>query len=979
MAHSRPTPNSRSIIDELNACRQRRSTSSAMQDLSQTLSALEERLSELEPQKVDRAAPADARAQTSIAGLAEIADHLRRMRNPYISPDEEAAEGAFQPPHRDEAFGEPPHYRRRLSDRIGTAAPEYAPPQAAPAEHDALHHIDGRLNEISRALIATNKLQRPSREEAERMDRIEKRLAALTAQLDSAFTHEDSDALFRRLGELSQRIDALQANASLPEQMVEQLACQVQLLATQIGKVVENLSRSDYRRVEARLEAISERLDAAERRAHEHHPAVLDQIDRRFAELTERLDAHYASRYGASSADSEAIHNLEQQIASIAQHLAQPSRELSEIRPRLDSIERSLHSNREIVLDAAREATESVVARMLQHGPKGETAIAQQLAADMKALETLARNADDRNTKTFEAVHDTLTQVVERLAGIEKEMSAKPATSPAPIKAPVFSSPAAPAPVKFPQAEKAAAHTSRPHEPFFKSDFASLKPARRENPVHTQPPAVKPDVKSGPRAGDETVLDLNSIMKRVREERRQQEDGSEAPKTAATSKVDFITAARRAAQLAATQSEQIEKDAAAPTEKKKASIADILHRQRKPILFAIGAVMIAIAGLQVGTAFLNRDSDIDPAVNVAAEKPAAIDMASTGGIQTIPATINRAATLATPQMPPLQAESTVDDKMPALPPEPQASAQFSPPETEQTAAPEPKKIEIPSIPEEAGPAALREAAAKGDMRALFEIGNRYMEGRGVAANVKEAAKWYQLAADHGFAPAQYRIGSFNEKGLGMARNLEKAKNWYQLAADQGNASAMHNLAVLFATGTNGTPDNAAAVRWFTEAAELGVKDSQYNLGILAAKGLGMPVNLEESYKWFALAANAGDKDAAEKRDQIAKALKPEMLTRAKGAVELWKAKPLDDAANSIDVPDAWTEAKPLSTSSVDMKKAVRNIQLILQKNGYDTGTADGMMGAKTRTAISAFQKANGQEPTGEVNQKLVQLLLEKNK
>ncbi|WP_025198489.1 MULTISPECIES: peptidoglycan-binding protein [unclassified Brucella] len=950
-----------------------------MQDLSQTLSALEERLSELEPQKVDRAAPADARAQTSIAGLAEIADHLRRMRNPYISPDEEAAEGAFQPPHRDEAFGEPPHYRRRLSDRIGTAAPEYAPPQAAPAEHDALHHIDGRLNEISRALIATNKLQRPSREEAERMDRIEKRLAALTAQLDSAFTHEDSDALFRRLGELSQRIDALQANASLPEQMVEQLACQVQLLATQIGKVVENLSRSDYRRVEARLEAISERLDAAERRAHEHHPAVLDQIDRRFAELTERLDAHYASRYGASSADSEAIHNLEQQIASIAQHLAQPSRELSEIRPRLDSIERSLHSNREIVLDAAREATESVVARMLQHGPKGETAIAQQLAADMKALETLARNADDRNTKTFEAVHDTLTQVVERLAGIEKEMSAKPATSPAPIKAPVFSSPAAPAPVKFPQAEKAAAHTSRPHEPFFKSDFASLKPARRENPVHTQPPAVKPDVKSGPRAGDETVLDLNSIMKRVREERRQQEDGSEAPKTAATSKVDFITAARRAAQLAATQSEQIEKDAAAPTEKKKASIADILHRQRKPILFAIGAVMIAIAGLQVGTAFLNRDSDIDPAVNVAAEKPAAIDMASTGGIQTIPATINRAATLATPQMPPLQAESTVDDKMPALPPEPQASAQFSPPETEQTAAPEPKKIEIPSIPEEAGPAALREAAAKGDMRALFEIGNRYMEGRGVAANVKEAAKWYQLAADHGFAPAQYRIGSFNEKGLGMARNLEKAKNWYQLAADQGNASAMHNLAVLFATGTNGTPDNAAAVRWFTEAAELGVKDSQYNLGILAAKGLGMPVNLEESYKWFALAANAGDKDAAEKRDQIAKALKPEMLTRAKGAVELWKAKPLDDAANSIDVPDAWTEAKPLSTSSVDMKKAVRNIQLILQKNGYDTGTADGMMGAKTRTAISAFQKANGQEPTGEVNQKLVQLLLEKNK
>jgi localization factor PodJL len=61
-----------------------------------------------------------------------------------------------------------------------------------------------------------------------------------------------------------------------------------------------------------------------------------------------------------------------------------------------------------------------------------------------------------------------------------------------------------------------------------------------------------------------------------------------------------------------------------------------------------------------------------------------------------------------------------------------------------------------------------------------------------------------------------------------------------------------------------------------------------------------------------------------------------------------------------------------------MKKAVRNIQLILQKNGYDVGTADGVMGGKTRTAIASFQKANGLQPTGNVDQKLVQLLLQKN-
>jgi localization factor PodJL len=273
---------------------------------------------------------------------------------------------------------------------------------------------------------------------------------------------------------------------------------------------------------------------------------------------------------------------------------------------------------------------------------------------------------------------------------------------------------------------------------------------------------------------------------------------------------------------------------------------------------------------------------------------------------------------------------------------------------------------------------LREAAEAGDPKALFEIGSRYAEGRGTKADMKTAAKWYEKAADLSLAPAQYRIGNFYEKGLGIDRDIAKAKTWYQMAAEQGNASAMHNLAVLYAMGADGTADNESAARWFQSAAELGVKDSQFNLGILAAKGLGMPINLEESYKWFALAANAGDSDAGDKREQIAKALKPEQLERAKAAVQLWKARPLNEASNATGVPDAWTEAEPVVTGSVDMKKAVRNIQLILRKNGYDVGSTDGVMGAKTRSAIASFQKANGLEATGEVDQKLVKLLLEKN-
>jgi localization factor PodJL len=301
------------------------------------------------------------------------------------------------------------------------------------------------------------------------------------------------------------------------------------------------------------------------------------------------------------------------------------------------------------------------------------------------------------------------------------------------------------------------------------------------------------------------------------------------------------------------------------------------------------------------------------------------------------------------------------------------------PKAVSSAAPD-KAAEAPvakiPVPDEAGPLPLREAAEGGDPKALFEIGTRYADGRGVAPDMKGAAKWYERSAELGFAPAEYRIGNFYEKGIGVERDIAKAEEWYKKAAGQGNAAAMHNLGVLYAMGADGPVDNETAVNWFEKAAELGVKDSQFNLGILAAKGVGMPQSLEESYKWFALVAKTGDKDAAAKRDEIANSLRPEQLQKARAAVELWKAKPVDTAANIVDIPDSWRESDA-QTASIDMKQAVRNIQLILNKNGYDAGSPDGVMGARTKSAIADFQKANGMEPTGEVNEALVTALLKK--
>jgi localization factor PodJL len=285
----------------------------------------------------------------------------------------------------------------------------------------------------------------------------------------------------------------------------------------------------------------------------------------------------------------------------------------------------------------------------------------------------------------------------------------------------------------------------------------------------------------------------------------------------------------------------------------------------------------------------------------------------------------------------------------------------------------------PELPAGLQPASLVEAAKKADPLAYFEIGSRYTDGRnGVKIDLAAAAKWYQLAADKGFAPAEYRLASFLEKGTGVTRDLAKAKAMYLSAAEKGNASAMHNLAVLYATGAAGTPDFNEAARWFGAAANLNVRDSQFNLAILYARGSGVKQDLTESYKWFGIAAKQGDQDAAQKRDEVANAMSAGQLKDAKAKLDLWKPKDLDDKANTPVVPDEWA-AKSNTTASVDMKRAIRNIQAILNNNGFDAGKPDGELGKRTVLAIKAFQKSVGQDPTGRIDDALVKELLKHNK
>ncbi|MBZ9883862.1 peptidoglycan-binding protein [Mesorhizobium sp. CA10] len=1017
---------------------------------------------------------------------------------------------------------------------------------------ETLAMIDERLDEISRAIVASTVAAQANAFDPETFGRIEKRMASLAAQIEEVAQSRPGAEVIDHLNLLTSRVDQLAGRADLPEQAMERLGKQIALITDKMDRAqampdadhifqgleqrFEALSMLIERRqgdameqgnmlfrdLERRLDEVADRLD--QRMRQDESAGIMEVIDARFTALAKRIEtrtpdpANDAAIRGLESRledissrlemsaqqvagiDPALIRSLEAQVAGLSAHLSKPGTPLPEfedISPRLNEIEKSLAGTRDSILTVAREAAESAVRSLAEStsstAQSNATAVAG-LAQDLKTLEALTRRSDERNSRTFEAIHDTLLKIVDRLGSLESDETSEAVSElvdPQPAgkrggrggKIAVQDAPSMDIDQPLPltgdmaglEGRSAAIMRDEPDAPRTPAEaaaaaaMAALGPdaigdksetaGRRRSmfsglarafkgkkDADTQPlagsapvgdvPSVDIDEPLDPKAANRPLEpgsgapDLNAIMKRVRDERGGQpvkRNESDAAKS------DFIAAARRAAQAAAAEADTLKRQSTLTGPVKALRIGDLLKARRKPILMAAAAIMMALAGLQLGKAFLS-----DP-VETANNQPAPVVSPQTVDTETAqdesgPARPVRqaepvkdaalaASTSSSPEnaaaMPAEPAPAPVALAAPAAPvpapmasatpPEPAAAAvsaadtdgdtqpmakdpMTASPAAEGAAASTPTATSVDAtgavppagsqaaaakfdIPSEIGPVALHDAAAGGDAKALFEIGSRYAESRGVKEDMKAAAKWYEQSAELGFAPAEYRIGNFYEKGIGVARDIKKAKTYYQLAAEQGNASAMHNLAVLFAMAADGVTDNESATHWFQEAADLGVKDSQFNLGILAAKGVGMKQNLEESYKWFALVAKTGDKDAAAKRDEIANALRPEQLERARAATELWKAKPLNAAANSADVPESWQDSTPQTTAGIDMKKAVKNIQLILNKNGYDAGGADGVMGGKTKTAIMAFQTDNKMKPTGEIDAPLVKALL----
>lgn len=923
------------------------------------------------------------------------------------------------------------------------------------ASDQALHaDLDARLDEISRAISASAGAGRNA-SDTDTIDRIEARMAALANQIDSiAATAAPSNwtDLEARFDGLNDRIDGLRAasgdTGAFPGEAYDILTARLD----DIADTIANLRQSPAVGVEHGAESLPADLNERLSVIDEHLRTFNHQIDAQNRELTAALEARFDSisrtveeaQSRTDGGGTPSVGHLEQRLEQIVAMLTagdgagqsptpamfeQLEAQIAGIAEQLSPSQTAPTVDHESLIGAVRQAVDDAIGQM-PAGPGASAEAVAGLMSDLRALEDLSRDAESRNSRTFEAIHDTLLQVVDHLSGLEAKITmpstgvqaqAMAATGQVyavpPSDEPVSpistmgvhpATPASPAEAAADAARHALGQINAPapaiDEPVQGERRSIFQSMANKLPIGRGRQAGKVGAEAAPDVYPDDPVDvvddqpiepgtdevaLADIMARVRQERTASSDKA-APTPAAPGaehgKADFIAAARRAAQAAAADAKLMPTAGSVGTDETQGGWKAAFAKRRRPILLGAAAILLAILTIPVVRGFLA------PAANNVAVTPPAVEQSVPQDSQQASAQDDpsisqegpavRDVTAGEPETPSV-ADSAQDGAapLPGSEASPSLAANGGGP-----AAPSPDESQVQvvaadDIPDIVTSTALREAVIDGDPKALHVVGDLIANQPGdTDANMVAAFEWYERAANQGFAPSQYRLGNMYEKGLAAERDYAMAKTWYQLAAEQGNASAMHNLAVLFASGATGQPDYQSAARWFMEAAELGVRDSQYNLGILSAQGQGMPQDLVESYKWFALAALSGDEDAATKRDEVAAALSDEQRQTAQDTTALWRAKPVDEAVNVVELPDGWQidtrqTATQAPLSDADMRQAIANIQAILNANGFDAGPVDGIMGGRTRDAIITFQQQNDLPPTGQVDQALVEKLL----
>ncbi|MCA1511300.1 tetratricopeptide repeat protein [Bradyrhizobium sp. NBAIM01] len=794
---------------------------------------------------------------------------------------------------------------------------------------------------------------------AEQLTGYDEAIRNLGAKLDLILRANDDPSTVQQLEGAISALRAIVSNVASNEALAR-LSEDVQLLSSKVDQITRASGHGDsFAALEQRIAALTAALETRERpqpsESTEHLEAAIRALSDRFDRM----------QVGNDSASTFA--HLEQRVSYLLERIeaaADPRNgNLSRVEDGLHDILRHLERQ---------QATYAALAESRSSAPPPDSGMVDLVKRELSDIRFSQAETNRHTQDSLEAVHSALGHVVDRLSMIEGDLRAVRTAPPPPAPQPMSTPMAAamePAPMaREPRPQPPAQPPKYDPKPELPNPAAAQAPpaafvaAPRE--FHAATPAAPPPVPAAPPVPPRAVSEIlephtaraalapelppdhplepgtrpggrvATPSERIAASESAISGIAAAPKEPVSSS-SFIAAARRAAQAAAAQPPEKPargaKAAIARAKEKGQEGGSTITSKIRSLLVGASVVVIVLGTFKMAMNLLEGGSSSptpqamqnipsepapQPAPPPVETKPAAPEQITPS--MTSPTPIGRQSqnNAAPAPLPGSGSSASVEI--------PQAPAAAMPPASSDvtgalsgTSRAKLGVVQVPpseKLPDGIGGPALRSAAMKGDATAAYEIGVRFAEGKGVATNYDEAAKWYDRAAQAGVVPAIFRLGTLYEKGLGVKKDADIARRYYTQAAERGNAKAMHNLAVLDADGGGRGANYKSAAQWFRKAADRGVADSQFNLGILYARGIGVEQNLAESYKWFSLAAAQGDADAAGKRDDVAKRLDPQSLAAAKLAIQTFSAEPQPDDAVNVATPNGGWDSAPQASA-----------------------------------------------------------------
>ena len=251
--------------------------------------------------------------------------------------------------------------------------------------------------------------------------------------------------------------------------------------------------------------------------------------------------------------------------------------------------------------------------------------------------------------------------------------------------------------------------------------------------------------------------------------------------------------------------------------------------------------------------------------------------------------------------------------------------------------------------------------------ALYELGRIYREGKSIDRDIPQAINLFEQASELGVAVADTELAKIYLYGEDVPADPERAVTLLESAASEGAHYAYYLLAQEYQAGKHLPKNIDRSLALYEQGMTAGSSISAVALGDLYRRGQDVPQDLAAARRFFDQAASEGEPYGMMRL--------AEMDVKGEGGpVDLDNAVALYGKALKAARRDDQRRNARKGLEGLPKPALTRSVQVWLQQEGFDPGVPDGISGARTRTAIEAFERSKGMAPTGQVSADLVAAL-----